>query len=215
MESTRTTRRRYPRRRLHGPVPTLYSQRVKFPKFHLVADCDGFTATPDEARATRVFTDATAAGIAEEGRPCRMCALESVLISVLDPKPTRERDVLVTFTSQANPKNPDASVFHFDWFNATPSGSARLRRLARRGRLSVTSTCSGPVAYGLVSEAAAAVLARNLRTVVIGASDAIPRASTIEVLWTLLGDNPPELAEAFGEISGMNPWEVATLLTMD
>ena len=144
-----------------------------------------------------------------------MCTLESALITVLDPRPAPERNVLVTFTSQANPRNPDASVFGFDWLSATPSGAARLQRLARRGGLTVASTCSGPAAFGYVSTDAAAVLQSNLRSFVIGIGQPKPQHSTIEVFWTLLGDNPPELASAMGEIEGMDPWEVATLLTMD
>jgi hypothetical protein len=215
MKAMNKPNRRYPRRRLRGFVDVSYSARVKFPKFHLVADCEGFVSTPDEARLSRRFDTAVELGVCAEGRPCRMCTLESVLVSVLDPRPATERNILVTFTSQANPRSPDASVFHFDWLSATTSGASRLHRLARRGGLAVSATCSGPAAFGYVSTDAAAVLKSNLRSFVIGSGQPAPQPSTVEVFWTLLGDNPPELAAAMGEIEGMDPWEVATLLTME
>ena len=206
---------RYPRRRLKGPIAAMFSARAPFPKYHIVDDCEGFASTPSEARLTRVFGDVVELGTFSEGRPCRMCALESVLVSVLDPRPHTERDMFVTFTSQANPKSKDASVFHYDWLHATESGTRRLRRLGRRGNLALTGTCSGVVAYGFVSKDAADVLAANLRTVVIGHLAHLPGAPTIEVLWTLLGDNPPELSEALGLNTDLDPWEVATLLTLE
>lgn len=215
MQNETMQKRRYPRRRLNGPIIAQFSARVNFPKYHIIDDCEGFASTPEESRIRRMFNNVVELGASGEGRPCRMCSLESVLISVLDPRPAPQRDVFVTFTSQANPKNQDASVFHYDWLYATDSGMRRLRRLARRGNLAVTGTCSGPVAYGYVSSDAAHVLAANLRTMVIGSVDRIPQPPTIEVLWTLLGDNPPELAEALGSDTGLDPWEVANLLTME
>lgn len=205
--------RRYPRRRLTGAVTVHYSTRPKYPKLHLVEDCEGLEATPPEARDAATFHSVRSLATTDWARPCRMCALESVLITCGDPKPAQERKVFVTFTSQATPRNPDASPLSFDWHAATDSGIARLRRLARRLNLSVTGSCSGPVAYGMVNEDAAAAIAGNLRTVVRHDVVDVPSEAMIATLWTLLGDNPPELAEILGEEVDLDPWTAARLLS--
>lgn len=133
----------YPRRRLDAPLTVFHSSRLKYPKLHIVEDCDGLARTPEEARAQTTFTSVLEAATVDWARPCRLCALESVVITLGDPKGSPTRDTYVTFTSQASPRNQDASPLSFHWFDSTDSGVARLKRLARRLRLDVTGTKIG------------------------------------------------------------------------
>jgi hypothetical protein len=214
--STRTRVRRYSRRRIYGPVTVVFSARVKYPKFHITPECEALEATPEEARETRTFSSVTELGLSDDGRPCRICTLESVLVTVLDPRRVHDvtRDgvkVFLSFTSQANPTNPDSNITNFGWGKATASGQARVRRVALRSRLSTTSTSSGLVAYGLVSGTAAEVVAKNLRSV-IRHTGVIPGAEVLECVWVLLNDDPPELAEYLGIHPNIDAWETARAL---
>jgi hypothetical protein len=212
----RTRVRRYSRRRLDGPVTVTFSARVRYPKFHITDECEALEATPEEARDIVTFDSAMDLGLSSEGRPCRICTLESVLVTVLDPRRRHDeqRDgakVFLSFTSQANPSNPDSDIVNYSWAKATASGQARLRRVARRTRLATTVTSSGIVAYGLVSEAAADVVAKNLRSVIRHAA-AVPGGEVLECLWALLNDDPPELAAYLGSAPNIDAWETARAL---
>lgn len=212
----RTRVRRYSRRKLEGPVTVTYSLRVRYPKFHISSECEALEATHEEAQRSRTFPSATDLGLSDEGRPCRICTLESVLVTVLDPRRApeiaiEEVKVFLSFTSQANPANPDSKITNFEWGKATASGQARVRRVALRSRLSRTVTSSGLAAYGLVSTTAAEVVAKNLRSVVRD-SDAVPTAEVIECVWVLLNDDPPELAEHLGTRTNIDAWETARAL---
>lgn len=204
-------RTRYSRSPLSGEIEVVYSNRLKFPKYHVNPDCEGASATPEEARGRKTFESATYLGLDSEGRPCRMCSLESVLRTVFADHPGPEK-VFVSFTAQENPRNPDVDVFSFNWSAATESGQRRVRRLARRGGLSVVRTTAGSTAYGYVNRAVADVLAHNLRTLVRETAKEVPDAAVIECMWALLNDDPPELAEQLNRSTNLDAWETARLL---
>ena len=189
-----TTRRRRVRRRLNGSVTVWFSSRIKYPKLHLVRDCEALLTTPDEAVGTSEFASVFDLAITTVGRPCRMCALESVLLTVLHPDRRRSgQPVFFTSSSQANPLNPDAGIRSFNWSKATESGEARLQRVARRSALPTTRTNAGIVVWGWTDQRGAAALAANIRTVVRPDHNGDVNSSIIEIAWSLLNDTPPEL----------------------
>lgn len=186
--------RRRIRRRLNGTVTVWYSMRVKYPKLHLIRDCEALTTTPDEAVGTcdypNVFDLATTSG----SRACRMCTLESVLMTVLHPDRRRNgAPVFFTSSSQANPLNPDAGLSSFNWSKATESGEARLARVARRSALPTTRTNAGIVMWGWTDQRGAAALAANLRTVIRPDHSGDISSTIVEIAWSLLNDTPPEI----------------------
>ena len=207
-------RRRYPRRRLRGEVTVWYSERLPYPKYHFVRTCEGLERTPDEAVGERVFPDVFDLALDRDGRPCRMCALESVLVTALDRRKwIGAADVFVTSTSQANPRNPDSALARFEWGQWSDSGAARLRRLARRAGLTVTATVAGPVLWGWTDARTAACLAANLRSCVrTGVEPGSLDDAVIEIAWALINDCPPELAELRGETSAIDAWDTARRL---
>lgn len=206
-----TRNRRYPRRLLRGRPVAHYSTRVRFPKFHIVEDCEGFSATPAEAREVHTFTSAAELGCCEWGRPCRMCTLESVLLTCLSWD--ADEKVFVTFTSQSNPRSADASPFSYDWNESTQSGKKRLQRVARKAHLPLVHTVSGPAAYGFVTTLAAEVIAHNLRSLVVTDQVTLPRSTHVECAWTLLGDNPPEIDDQTTRSGADSAWRTAELLS--
>lgn len=206
--SQEPSKRRYPRRVLRGPITVTHSARLRFPKFHMVADCDSLERTPVEARATRDFASPMELALSTEGRPCRNCTLESVLITALKA-PSKADPVFVTTTSQANPLDPGASVWKYKWSDSTESGRARVERLAQKANLPLAHTGVGPALYGFVSPDAAQVLRFNLRTQVVASLTELPDRELVETVWTLLGDNPPELA---GSELEDDPWVLAEAL---
>jgi hypothetical protein len=123
------------------------------------------------------------------GRPCRMCALEAVLRTVLQPARVRDRrrglrfgpTQTVTFTSL-----PATNVDRRQ-STPTPSGQARVRRLARSLGLATTELPgTGVIASGTVARRGVPVLLNNLHGCVLdgGPADAV----TLECFWTLVGD---------------------------
>jgi len=192
---------------LRGPIEVSYSVWAPAPRWHIDPECQGLERTPPEARGTRIFTDAFALGGSEEGRPCRMCALESVLRTTLRPWRLPRNDLrLVTFTSQPLPNALTDSPL------VTPSGERRVRRLARALRLGTTSLPGvGVIAYGNVNRHAAPVLAANLRTHTLGRAVSRVPAETVECFWMLAGESPDaDLASVTGRYE---LWRTARLLT--
>lgn len=201
----------YPRRQLRGPVEVHHSIRLKFPKFHMVADCDGLERTPEEARGVKHYESARALGLDMSGRPCRNCTLESTLITALHPRffDSSEKKVFVTSTSQANPLDPGAKIYSYKWRESSASGKERLLRLAKKTGLEVTSSAVGPVMFGFVPASSALILSHNLRTMTRSDISEMPSPEVVECVWTFLGDNPPELGL---NSDSLDPWELALML---
>ena len=213
-----TQSRKYSHSPILGEVTVRYSLRLKYPKYHLEFNCEGLDSTPIEAQGELTFPNALTLGLTTEGRPCRMCTLESTLITVLSPAPTfsemsKEGLVFCSFTSQANPSNPDSNIANFAWTKATASGEARLRRIAELCGMQTILTSAGIAAYGLTSVEAADVVSTNLRTV-IRPFDKVPSIETIECAWSLLNDDPPEMAQYLGVKNRIDAWETARLLLL-
>jgi hypothetical protein len=177
----------------------------------MVSDCDSLERTPIEARVVREFASPAELAAARDGRPCRNCTLESVMITVLKAKPGPD-PVFITTTSQANPLEPGRNVWTYKWSDSTESGRARMDRVAKKvvsEHLELAHTCVGPALYGFVSPETAEALRFNLRTQVVPSITEMPSRELVETVWTLLGDNPPELA---GSQSDDDPWFLADAL---
>lgn len=202
-----------PRRRiLRGKVTVEYSTRVLFPKLHVGSDCPGFETTPDEARSPLMFTSVSELALFRDGRPCRMCALEPMLRTLLTCGAGPAE--LVTFTSQPNPMSPESSVYSYRWGAVTQSGTRRLSRLVRDTKLETCQTPScGPAAYGMVPAEAADALRWNLRTHTLPTQARIPQRESIETFWALINDAPPQLDAAAGAANVRELWLAAVALT--
>lgn len=199
------------RRVLRGQVTVHHSTRVRFPKLHVDPACEGLERTPEEARATLRFANAEDLAGFDGGRPCRMCTLEPLLRTLLTT-PTGDR-ALVTFSSQPNPLSPDGSVFTYTWDAATPSGEARLRRLARSADLRPVGTpWCGLVVVGLVPTTAVQALVRNLRCHVLDPSPTLPSSEAVETFWALISDAPPQLDAALDQAPRLEHWRTALAL---
>ena len=213
-----TQSRKYSHSPILGEITVRYSLRLKYPKYHLDFKCEGLDSTPIEAQGELTFPNALALGLTTEGRPCRMCTLESTLITVLNPVPifserSKEELIFCSFTSQANPSNPDSNIANFAWTKGTASGEARLRRVAEFCGMQTILTSAGIAAYGLTSVEAADVVSMNLRAVV-RPFDIVPSIETIECAWSLLNDDPPEMAQYLGVKNRIDAWETARLLLL-
>jgi hypothetical protein len=192
------------------PLRVWYSGRVSFPKFHLVAECEGLANVGDEWRETRRFASALAMLRSESGRPCRMCSFEPALAAAAAaPSLGRGRRVLTEFSGQPNPK--EDSPFRYAWKEVSESGATRLRRLAETLDCAVVETVAGPVAYGHLPVVMAKVLSRNLRTIVCPTADHRPDRFEVEVRWSLLSDMPPERDV---EVS-LDAWTVARAIVAE
>lgn len=202
---------RLPFRTLRGKVTCFYSTRVAIPKMHLIEDCPGLEKTSADAIGVHTFSDVVAMALDTESRPCRMCALASVLKTVGSAtfRPD-ERRVLVTCTSQPAPDRVDGNPFRFDYRAATGSGQERLVKLARQLRWQTLASPVGVVATMAMTQTAADVLGRNLRTAVLDDAPVGPvPAARVEVFWTLASDTPPEIDET----SVTELWRTASLLS--
>lgn len=205
-----------PTRTPTSPVTAFVSRSSSntFPKFHLDIGCSGLQRVvvwPEQDRTlTAVDYDSYhALGIDDTGRPCRVCALEQVLDVVLRPKSKRHKLVFTSFTSQGN---PDENPARYKFSASTESGQERLYRIANRLDLPVVRSSSGPVAYGFLPHMSIPILRRNLRTFVRDDVTELPSGPTIECLWALLDDNPPERRSPFDVDDTADPWEIAELL---
>jgi hypothetical protein len=207
-----TTKRRYSRRVLRGRVSTTWSTRVGYPKLHVDATCEALENTPEEARGVELMSALQIAGC-DWGRPCRMCSLESVLNTLLDPKhhAAGTEMTFVSFTSQSNPLSPDqpGGPWSYAWHESTDSGKQRLVRVAQRAGLEISQTLCGPVAYGFVPADVVGALSHNLRSLHRPEVVELPDAAVIACVWALLGDNPPEIDL---DNEGLDAWDIATKL---
>lgn len=208
---------RISRRRLRGEVTVVYSTRVHFPRLHIDENCETLEATPVEARGHLTFPDASTLGTYEDGRPCRVCCLEPVLRAVLKSRRAESvsNTVLFTASAQANTTRADANLRSYNWAEASDSAQQRLRRVARTVELPTVQTAAGLVIYGIRPQETVDLVRMNLRTS-ISASVFEVSEETIQTLWTLLNDNPPELA--FGpfddaDAGGLDLWQLASMLS--
>lgn len=199
----------YPRRQLRGEVEICFSERLKFPKFHMIWDCDAFK-TPDVVKGYATYQSVDSLGLDTSGRPCRNCTLESVLLTVFknDVNKSKEKQVFVTLTSQGNPLDPGQDIFKFPWKEPSESSKRRLLRVAQKCSLTLTQSVFGPVLFGFVAESTAKILAHNLRTVIREDVQELPDTSAIECFWSFLNDNPPELSLS----QDFDPWVVSMMI---
>jgi hypothetical protein len=203
-------------KRLPGPIVAYRGVSTQYPKLHLDPNCKGLERV---TLKETIFFDGITELVNQTGdepwspgvhcRPCRACALESVLYTVLGPKSLYVNDtsVFVTFTSQASPDDPGTKLHRYRWRTATPSGQKRLGNVAKRAGLSTTHSPSGLVAYGFVPTRALDTLTRNLRTKVIPGVTQLPAPSVVETFWAFENDAPTELGEQTHDA-----WQTASLL---
>jgi hypothetical protein len=197
--------RRYPRRILRGPQQVWFSRYAPHRKLHITADCEGLARTPaDNVDTARI--NLTELANPDQGRPCRMCSLESVLYTVC-PVGTGGEGVFVTFTSQATPNDEGTRLSSYQWSASTPSGRDRLVRVAKRFGFPLGQASCGPVTCGFVHQDAVTVLERNLRTAAVSDIETLPTLAQIEMFWTLADTDPVELNP-----DALDPWEMAALL---
>ncbi len=194
-----------PARILRGPVTAWYSPRAPYPKVHLDDECDGlrYSSLIEGVAFRDVFELAEAPDV----RPCRICALEAVLYSVLRHSCTENKAsgrVYVTCTAQSVPGEPGTNTRDFDWHSATLTAQARLRRVARRFRLPTTNAAPGVVAHGMLPRRGVVILARNLRSVVRPEITELPPVEMVGLFWTFLSDSPPEVSTP-----EVDAWELA------
>jgi hypothetical protein len=162
---------------IRGTVETIHSSTATRPTHHLDPLCPGFESVETERRETRLFDDVDDLAGDTSGRLCRICTLESVLKTVLKHR-KGDRPVFVTFASHVPGRG-----------TPTPSGQARLRRIAKVVRLNVLETVTqGAVAYGNVPERAVDVLGPNVQTYQLPWVRTTPTREHLEYLWMLLGD---------------------------
>lgn len=170
---------------LRGAVNVTYSADLTHPSWHLDSECGGLEKVESERRGLREFPDARSLATDTGGRICRMCTLESLLRTILradDAEPSR----YVTFSSlPPAPSRGSSSAPNL----ATPSGEARLRRIAKTLGLETTSTpFSGVVAYGTVPARAVGALGVNLATLSIPWVRRTPPSEHIQCFWLLAAD---------------------------
>lgn len=181
------------------------------PKIHLRRTCEGLEHVRLASLRRLRFASLADLGESTDARPCRMCGLEKVLLSVLRPT-AHEASVFVTFTSQGNPAE---NLRSFAWKASTESGSARLARLAERLGLPTGEASCGRFAYGFLPVSGAEILSRNLRTVIRPdyTGPGLPDLTVMECAWALLAENPPELEIRWNATdTPPDAWELAQLL---
>lgn len=201
------TKPRYPFRRLRGPFDMYRSGRASHAKLHLLRACEGLSRVPDEAVVAETFSDVEEVLRIRDIRPCRMCALSSLVITACLAN-TGGPNVRFSVTSQPSPVRVDGNPLSSEYRKATPSGALRLTRLAKRLGWSTTATALGPVAVGTANAMAVDFLARNLRTVALPEEGEVDLAA-VELFWTLAADSPPE---AGGDLEFPQLWAVASTL---
>lgn len=217
------------RHRQRRGVEAYYSVKAKDPKLHFEISCEGLryvrvsapddpTAPPegepakldpdDHGLGIAEFPSMHSLGLADWTRPCRMCALERVLDTVLRPT-EGDKLVFATFTSQPAYV---ADSRRFVRMEVSATGRDRLLRIAERLALPVTTTMSGPAAYGLLPERGVRVLQRNLRTQATERITTMPSAAFVATFWTFVDDAPPELVALGADPAACDPWQVAELI---
>lgn len=200
------TKPRYPFRRLRGPIVLYRSSRAAEPKMHLLRACEGLARVPDEAVVAEEYPGLGEVLALQDVRPCRLCALSSLIISACLEKDCGP-PVAFTVTSQPSPMRVDGNPFSSEYRKSTESGARRITRLARRLDWSLATTSLGPVAAGVAGQAAVDFISRNLRTVALPHADA--NLPAVELFWTLAADTPPE---AGGELAFAELWAMAERL---
>lgn len=216
-------------RLLDGPIDVVYSLAQTFPRLHIDDACRAFETVPETSRHQITFVDVYQLGLAESARPCRVCALESVLYTVLHddtqtgiPNAVANAGVndtrfgcheLVFFTTspQPCPVRQDSSLARFKWTDSTDSARERVLRLGARCNLEVCHSVIGPVLYGTRTRRSAQVVRMNLRTSIAPTATVENPEVTVSTLWTLLNDNPPELVDEFADATAL--WQTATMLS--
>jgi hypothetical protein len=161
---------------------------------------------PDEFREVRTIESIWTELDGAVRKPCRLCALESVLRTVLRRGRGKAEEVFLTFSGQSAVEDigdigdqPAASI----------RAQRRVRRLAKDLRLSTTDVPGvGVVAFGRVNAQGAGVLEGSLRTYRLSRGEEIESLrDVIECFWALAGDGRAEDARGSREA-----WETARLL---
>jgi hypothetical protein len=158
---------------------------------------------PDEFREVRTIENIWMELDGTVRKPCRLCALESVLRTVLRRGRGKAEEVFLTFSGQSAVEDigdqPTASI----------RAQRRVRRLAKDLRLSTVNVHGvGIVAFGSVNAQGAGVLEGSLRTYRLSRGEEIESLrDVIECFWALAGDGRAEDAHGSREA-----WETALLL---
>ena len=191
---------------LRGPVNVTYSSDLAHPSWHLDPACGGLEKVESERRGLREFPDAWALATDTGGRICRMCTLESLLRTILRAG-GEESSRYVTFSSLPPASSRGSS---YSTNATTPSGEARLRRIAKSLGLETISTpFSGVVAYGTVPARAVGALGANLDTLSIPWVRRMPPSEHIQCFWLLAADHDGPLATGVRRAL----WTTSRLLT--
>jgi hypothetical protein len=202
-------------------VTLWWSTTAPNPVIHLRADCTGLERTAPERVAdvkvpalTDIIDDQwpdevrfhPKAPSSDWLRPCRVCCLEPLLVTILGTEQDRAPDAnrfgpqhLVSFTSQPAQRVDDNRFRHN---KVSESGRERLERIAAATGLHLAPTSAGPAAWGFVGIWARQALQRNLRTVVLPFDGRMPTNDVISVFWALFdgvqrGDDDGTFSESW------------------
>lgn len=170
---------------------------------HILRQCEALSRSSESRIVAEEFASAADLASLRGTRPCRMCALSSLVITLCE-KPSGT-PVKFTVASQASPHRVDGNPYTSEYRRASDSGAQRIRKLGRRLNWEVTETAIGPVAVGEGSPDAVQFLSDNLRVARLP-HDADTNPETIETFWVLAGDNPPE---AGGNLNLTDLWRLA------
>jgi len=207
--STDQTYQPPPARILRKTLSVTYAGYLPRPSWHIDPLCEGLEKVKRERLHTREFADAWALGADTDGRICRMCTLESLLLTILRNTGEQARRH-VTFSSRPPVKGGARGDPWRTIYGATPSGEARLRRLAKTlGLETVATPSSGVVAYGEVPVRALDTLGANLDTLTLSWVRQTPGSEHIQCFWVLVDDQTRPLNRA----RRRDLWTAARLLT--
>lgn len=186
-----------------------YSTRVHLPKYHLQMVCTGLENVDEDWRGERRFSSLTALALESDGRPCRRCTLEPVIVGAfLAPAfNLGHRRRLVTFSAQGNPNERGWSAEGYRFEEVTDSAATRLRSIANSLRLPVVETSVGPVSWMYASERMRRLLGRNLRSYDV--ADGLPGcvdSMTVVAFWSMMTNHPPEQG---GALDAARMWNLA------
>lgn len=175
------------------PREHLRLKRTTVPSLAALAKASSGTASATLEKLRRVV------GVHAGLLPCRSCALEQVLDSVMGAGSTKG-----PFMSFSALPSDVADSQRYLGKDITDSAVARLERIANRAGLDITGSRLGPVAFGRVARVAVPVVAANLRSLPTTTAPKTP--SQVSIVWSLVDDSLGG-GNAMGDY---DPWAVAS-----
>ena len=169
-------------------------------RWHLYKKCEGLYLEQNKKNITTTKVPNLAYLAKLECSPCRLCAAESYLITILknDLLSTEEKQLLF-FTGQPNVYDK-SSPANYSFQKITHSADQRVRRIIKALGSTFVNTAIGQVGYSRFTSKAINELDKTFRTYLP------PEKYQKEDLtfdpdffWTIYNDNPPELAAYLGE----------------